>query len=269
MKKAGIFLAIGLLAATSLHAQERRTTNTNRGNAPAARAGAAPANSAQPAKPALTAKTQELASYAIGYDLATRLKTEGAQVNVEALIRGLKDSLAGSKPGYPQPELQAAVEAFDADVQARAEARFREMSAKNQREGAAYLAKNKTRRGVTTLPSGLQYEVLKSGQGKSPSAGDIVRAHYHGTLIDGTVFDSTQNSDPIEIAVEDTIPGWAEVLQRMKVGDKWRLTVPPELAYGEQGYGPVPPQATLIFEIELLDVKKPQVQQSARPRTVK
>src|SRR5690606_12540493 len=111
-----------------------------------------------------------------------------------------------------------------------------------------------------------QYEVLKAGKGKTPSATDTVRAHYHGTLIDGTVFDSTQSSEPIEIAVQDTIPGWSEVLQKMKVGDKWRLTVPPELAYGEQGYGPVPPNATLVFEIELLDIAKAQVQQSARPR---
>lgn len=278
VKQLWLIGAFGLLTITTLAAQERRPAAT--GRKPATTRGAtvsgAAASSTQTrttaagraAAPALTPKAKELASYAIGYDLATRLRSEGADVSVESLIRGLQDSFAGAKPAHAQPDLKAAVEAFDADVEARAQVRLQQLSAKHQRDGQEYLAKNKTKRGVKVLPSGVQYEILQQGKGKSPTAESTIRAHYHGTLIDGTVFDSTQNGEPIEIAVQETIPGWADALTKMRVGDKWRLTVPPELAYGAEGFGPVPPSATLVFDIELLDVASPAVQQSARPRRV-
>lgn len=271
MKQRWLTVAVLLLCAAAVEAQDRKPTTPPK-NPPAAARSAnsgAPATANPATKPALPAAALEKASYAIGYDLATSLRTDGADINLDALTRGLQDSWSGNKPAYAQPDMQAAVEAFQKEVAARAQARFRQLTEKHKREGATHLAQNKAKKGVTTLPSGLQYEVLKSGKGKTPTEADKVRVHYHGTLLDGTVFDSTQNGDPIEIEVKETITAWGEALGKMKVGDKWRLTVPPNLAYGEQGYGPIPPSATLVFEIELLDVGAATVQQSARPKTVK
>lgn len=214
-----------------------------------------------------SAATRDLASYAIGLDIAARFAGDGMQVNPEMLLQGLKDGFAGGQPRYPEDKLRAAADAFERDVQARAQQRFKEIAAKNKEDGVAFLAENKKKKTVRALTSGLQYEVIKSGTGKSPKSTDKVRAHYHGTLVDGTVFDSTQNEQPIDIDVQGAIPGWTEALQIMKVGDKWRLFVPPELAYGAEGFGPVPPNAVLIFELELIDVLSPAALNSARQTT--
>jgi len=208
-----------------------------------------------------------LASYAIGLDIAARFSNDGMQINPEMLLQGLKDGFAGGKPRYTEDKLRAAAEAFEKDVQAKAQLRFKEIAAKNKEDGAIFLAENKKKKTVRALPSGLQYEVVKAGVGKSPKSTDKIRAHYHGTLVDGTVFDTTQNEQPIDIDVQGAIPGWTEALQIMKTGDKWRLFVPPELAYGAEGFGPVPPNAVLIFELELVEVLTPAAQSSARPVT--
>jgi len=215
----------------------------------------------------VTGSTRDLASYAIGLDIAARFTNDGMQVNPDMLMQGLKDGFAGGKPRYTEDKLRAAAEAFERDVQAKAQVRFKEIAAKNKEDGAIFLVENKKKKTVKALTSGLQYEVVKAGVGKSPKSTDKVRAHYHGTLVDGTVFDTTQNEQPIDIEVQGAIPGWTEALQLMKAGDKWRLFVPPELAYGAEGFGPVPPNAVLIFELELVEILSPAAQNSARPAT--
>lgn len=216
----------------------------------------------------VTAEQRDLASYAIGLDIAARFAADGMQVNPEQILQGIKDGFAGGKPRYTEDKLRAAAEAFERDVQVKAQKRFAEMSEKNKEDGATFLTENKKKKGIKTLASGLQYEVLKAGTGKSPKSTDKIRAHYHGTLVDGTVFDTTQNDQPIDIEVQGAIPGWTEALQLMKAGDKWRLFVPPELAYGAEGFGPVPPNAVLVFELELIEVLSPVAQSSAKPASL-
>jgi len=140
---------------------------------------------------------------------------------------------------------------------AEAEAMAKEMGEKNLKEGEAFLQENAKREGVVALPSGLQYEVIEEGTGKSPKPGDEVTVHYRGTLVDGTVFDSSyERGEPVTFPVEGVIPGWTEALQLMKEGAKWKLFIPPSLAYGERGAGQViGPNATLLFEVELISVQ--------------
>ncbi|MFM8253558.1 MAG: FKBP-type peptidyl-prolyl cis-trans isomerase N-terminal domain-containing protein [Planctomycetota bacterium] len=205
--------------------------------------------------PAMNAQTaRDYASYAIGLDMASRFQSDETPINVELLMQGLKDGFSGAKPRFSEAQLRAAAEAFDKEMQLRSQERFQLISERNKKDGAAFLAENKKKKTVKSLPSGLQYEVVKSGTGKSPKMTDKIKAHYHGTLIDGTVFDTTQEDDPVEIEVTSAIAGWTEALPLMKVGDKWRLYVPSELAYGADGFGPVPPNAVLIFDLELLEV---------------
>ncbi|MFO0867486.1 MAG: FKBP-type peptidyl-prolyl cis-trans isomerase [Pirellulales bacterium] len=247
------------------------------GTAPArAPAGTAPAGTA----PAGTAggagnlNARDYASYAIGLDMAARFQADGTTINIDQLILGLKDGFGGAKPRYPEQQLRAAAEAFDKEMQARAQERFQQVSEKNKQDAAVFLAENKKKKTVRTTASGLQYEVIKAGTGKATAkATDTIKAHYHGTLIDGTVFDTTQGDQPVVIEVASAIAGWTEALQLMRAGDKWRLYVPSELAYGPEGFGPVPPNAVLVFELELLEIAAPAaatpVGQGTLPRQIK
>ena len=206
--------------------------------------------------------------------MAGRFQAEGTTVNIDQLILGLKDGFAGSKPRYPEQQLRAAAEAFDKELQARAQERFQQVSEQNKKDTATFLAENKKKKTVKTTASGLQYEVLTAGKGPTTAkTTDTIKANYHGTLIDGTVFDSTQGDEPVVIEVASAIAGWTEALQMMKPGDKWRLYVPPELAYGAEGFGPVPPNAVLVFDLELLEISKPAaatpVGQGTLPRQIK
>jgi FKBP-type peptidyl-prolyl cis-trans isomerase len=155
-------------------------------------------------------------------------------------------------------QIKETMTAYAKAMQAKAEAKAKPVAEKNMKDGAAFLAANKAKKGVKTTESGLQYEVLKAGTGASPKKTDVVRVHYHGTLIDGKVFDSTikDKKEPAEFPVNRVIAGWTEALQLMKVGDKWRLVIPSELAYKERGTpgGPIPPNAVLVFEVELLEI---------------
>lgn len=235
-----------------------RTTGNANGPAtktnPATKSPAAGATGQKGLKP-LTPAIKEQVSYAIGLDLAARFKSEGEDVNFDMILKGLKDGYGGAKLAYTDDQLRSAMEIFQQHMQVKAEEQLKTFAAEN----VAFLDANKKKAGVKTTKSGLQYQVLKSGTGKTPKTGDWIRAHYHGTLIDGNVFESTtgEGGEPVEIAVEDTIPGWTEALALMKTGDKWRLFIPAALAYGEQGNGPVPPHATLIFDLELLEIVKP------------
>jgi FKBP-type peptidyl-prolyl cis-trans isomerase FklB len=206
----------------------------------------------QNAPPVLTT-THDQASYAIGVSIARDLKSNGAELNVAALLSGLRDVLTGSPQRLTDEQCDAAMTVFRRQIQQRIEA----VAMKNKAEGSSFLIANQRNAGVTTLPSGLQFTVLKPGNGATPKLNDTVVTHYHGTLIDGTVFDSSvQREEPAEFPVGGVIRGWTEALQLMKVGAKWRLFVPAELAYGPRGQGRViGPHAVLIFDIELLGIR--------------
>jgi FKBP-type peptidyl-prolyl cis-trans isomerase FklB len=198
----------------------------------------------------------EKVSYIIGTQIAQSFKTQGIEIVLEPLISGLKDALAGKELALSQQESQKVMMAFQQRLMAKRTAERAQQASKNLAEGQAFLEANKTKEGVKALPSGLQYKVITEGTGETPTAEDKVRTHYRGKLIDGTEFDSSyKNNKPVEFPVTGVIKGWTEALQLMKVGSKWELYIPAELAYGERGKQPViPPNATLIFEVELLDI---------------
>jgi FKBP-type peptidyl-prolyl cis-trans isomerase FklB len=195
---------------------------------------------------------QEKISYIIGRDMATNLKKQGIEIEAESFTKGLKEVLAGQPSSLSQEEVQQAMMQLQQEMTQKQGAQGSE----NQKEGEAFLAQNKNKEGVQTLPSGLQYQVLKEGTGKSPSASDKVTTHYHGTLIDGTVFDSSyERGQPATFPVNGVIAGWTEALQLMKEGAKWRLFIPSDLAYGSQGAGDaIGPNTALIFDVELISV---------------
>ncbi|MHA6495280.1 FKBP-type peptidyl-prolyl cis-trans isomerase [Pseudomonas borbori] len=191
-------------------------------------------------------------SYGIGRQLGGQLRDNPPPgVSLEAVIAGLSDAFAGLPSRVADAELSASFKVIRDAMQAEAQARSEAAAG----AGLAFLAENAKRDGVTVLASGLQYEVLNAGDGAMPSRDDTVRTHYHGTLIDGSVFDSSyERGQPAEFPVGGVIAGWTEALQLMKAGSKWRLYVPSELAYGEQGVGSIPPNSVLVFDVELLDV---------------
>lgn len=210
----------------------------------------------QPGAPLNLTDTRMKASYIIGTNIGGQMKSDGLNLDLNALMRGIQDGLAGAKPALTPEEIQAAMQAFQAEVQANQAKMAAAAGDTNTKEGAAYLAANKAKPGVQTTPSGLQYEVLKQGTGATPKATDQVTTHYRGTLINGKVFDSSYDrGQPATFPVNGVIKGWTEALQLMKVGDKWRLHVPAELAYGARGAGQdIGPNAVLIFEVELLGI---------------
>jgi FKBP-type peptidyl-prolyl cis-trans isomerase len=192
-------------------------------------------------------------SYGIGYNMGMSLgRDKTLKIDRAAFLAGIEDGQAGSKTRVPETEIEAAFNA----MQQKASAEMAALGEKQLAAGNEYLAKNKSKSGVTTTASGLQYEVLKSGSGPKPKPESTVKVHYHGTLIDGTVFDSSvQRGEPIEFEVTGVIPGWTEALQLMSVGDKWKLTIPAAIAYGPRGKGDIPPNSVLVFEVELLGIK--------------
>ena len=200
----------------------------------------------------------EKVSYIIGTQIGSSIKTQGIEIDIEMLISGLKDALAGKELALSDEESKQVMMAFRKRMMAKQAAERAQQAAKNLAEGQAFLEKNKAKEGVKVLPSGLQYKVITEGTGETPKAEDKVRTHYRGTLLDGKDFDSSYKSNkPSEFLANRVIKGWREALQLMKVGSKWELYIPAELAYGERGKPPViPPNATLIFEIELLDIVK-------------
>ncbi|MDA1052584.1 MAG: FKBP-type peptidyl-prolyl cis-trans isomerase [Planctomycetota bacterium] len=201
--------------------------------------------------------TLDQASYGIGTNIGRSLKADGLEINVEALAQGIKDVLANAAPRLTEAQVSVALKAFQQEMDAKAATRAKVAGEKNLREGKAFLATNKAKQGVVTLASGLQYAVLKIGKGPPPKVTDTVRTHYHGTLLDGTVFDSSvERNEPATFQVGGVIRGWTEALQLMQVGSKWRLFVPSELAYGPRGAGgDIGPHAVLIFDVELLAIE--------------
>jgi len=213
------------------------------------------------AEETLVFKTQkEKVSYSVGVETAKNLKQQGIEVEADLFIKGLQDGLSGGKLLMSEEEIAKTMAIVRGDLrQKRAQlmnARTKEAE-ENRREGETFLAENKTRGGVVTLSSGLQYKVLKEGDGKKPTEADTVVCHYRGTFVDGTEFDSSyRKGQPATFKITGVIPGWKEALQLMPVGSKWQLFIPPQLAYGPMGAGrDIGPNATLIFEVELLAIK--------------
>jgi FKBP-type peptidyl-prolyl cis-trans isomerase FklB len=198
-------------------------------------------------------------SYIIGADVGTNLRQQELKINFESFMKGLQDAVEGKELALSQEEMQAIFNAFREKMMAEMQKERAAQAEKNLGEGKTFLAENAKKPGVKTLPSGLQYLVVESGKGEQPKATDTVRTHYRGTFIDGTEFDSSyERNEPAEFPVTGVIKGWTEALQLMHVGDKWKLFIPSDLAYGPQGRGAqMPPNATLIFDIELLDIVTP------------
>ena len=191
-------------------------------------------------------------SYSLGFNVASSVKNQGLEeINVDVVAQAFQDVFAeGSTPLINDMQAKQILQTYFSSLQSsRAD--------EQKKEGEGFLVENKDKPGITTLPSGLQYEVIVEGTGEKPTGTDRVKTHYHGTLINGTVFDrSVERGEPISFAVTGVIPGWTEALQLMSVGSKWRLFIPYNLAYGERGSGPViPPFAALIFEVELLAIE--------------
>jgi len=189
-------------------------------------------------------------SYSLGVLVGNNLKNGGfSDINMEIFQQGLSSAMKGEKSLIATEKCQAIVQAYAQEKDAK-------NGSANRSAGEEFLAHNKMRKEVTTLPDGLQYEVLKMGDGPKPKATDQVKVHYHGTLIDGTVFDSSvERGEPIDFRLDQVIKGWTEVVQLMPVGSKWKVYIPYQLAYGERGAGgSIQPYSTLIFEIELLGI---------------
>ena len=229
---------------------------------PAEPASAAPAQPTEPAKTEIMSKetntasyetVEQRVSYGVGHNMASSIIRQGGlDVDLDSFVAGFKRGLTGEGPEIPEAELQAAF----MEIQQRAQAAAAEKAAANSALALSYLKTNGTKPGVTTTASGLQYEVITAGSGAKPTAEDSVEVHYHGTLVDGTVFDSSvDRGQTASFPVTGVIQGWVEALQLMSVGDKWRLTVPPALGYGDRGQGSIPAGSVLIFEVELIAIK--------------
>lgn len=218
-------------------------------------AGAAPA---QGGKEDPFKTDDQKASYALGMSLGGNMVRQGFEVEFDAFFRGFRDAMEQNQSLLDDQEIRDALIGFRARTQEKREREFIAKNEKNEKEGAAFLAANRKKKNVVTTASGLQYKVIRAGQGKSPTASDTVVTHYKGTLIDGTVFDSSyQRGEPASFQTSGVIRGWTEALLLMKIGSKWELYIPPELAYGVRGSLPaIGPNATLIFEIELLEIKQ-------------
>ena len=267
MQKPFTIKTITLLAAILLllgDARAQQPPPSTPQQAPAAKSpqipAAKPPASAPAKKPGapLTLKTQkEKASYAIGLNIGKGLHKDSVDVDTNILLRGLKDAMAGGKTLLTDEEAKAVMIALQSDLRKKQEAKMQVAGEANKREGEAFLASNKTQDGVVTLPSGLQYKVLKEGTGPKPAAGDSVVCNYKGTLLDNTEFDSSyKRGQPATFQVGQVIKGWTEALQLMPVGSKWQLFIPADLAYGQRGAGPtIGPNTTLVFEVELLSIQ--------------
>jgi len=276
-------LSAALLSANSLFAQQTPADNTQKPAAsatsaakpatPAKTAGAQGSTAAKPGTAAtakkpgaapLALKTQkDKASYAMGMNIGKSvgagLKKDNVELDPALVARGLRDALSGGKLLLTDEEAKTVLMAVGNELNKKREAEAAVLGAANKKAGDEFLAANKSKEGVVTLPSGLQYKILKAGDGPKPTATDQVTCNYAGTLINGKEFDSSarHGGQPVTFQVNNVVKGWTEALQLMPVGSKWQLFVPPELAYGERGGGStIGPNSTLLFEIELLSIKE-------------
>lgn len=197
-------------------------------------------------------------SYYMGFSIGNTLKDTPVEVNLDLLMKGIKDVFSGTKLLMTEQELRETMTTLQKEISAKNQERMKVLGEKNKKEGEVFLAENKKKEGIITLPSGLEYKVLKAGIGKTPTDTDTVTVNYRGTLIDGTEFDSSYlRGNPATFPVKGVIPGWTEALKLMQEGAKWQLFIPPDLAYGDRGAGrQIGPNATLIFEMELISIQE-------------
>ena len=195
-------------------------------------------------------------SYALGLNLSDQLKQQGMEVDIDVFVQGFRDGYVGESALLTSDEALDVLIQMKQEQQARHQAEENKMAEENKKAGEAFLAENRKKEGVITLDSGLQYKVIKAGEGPVPKKTDAVRCHYRGTLLDGTQFDSSYDrGEAAEFRVDQLIPGWTEALQLMSSGSKWELYIPSYLAYGARRAGQIGPNSTLIFELELIEIK--------------
>lgn len=198
---------------------------------------------------------QDMVSYGIGIYMAKSFQRNDIDLDRQLLIKGLQDGLAG-KSLVPEPQLRGLMRSYEGELRRKAAVRHRLAATENEKKGASFLEQNKARDGVVTLASGVEYKVLKAGEGRRPTADDAVECLYRGTKVDGTEFDATEPGKPATLKVGDLIPGWKEALQLMPAGSRWQVVVPPHMAYGMRGVGgDIGPNETLIYDVELVAVK--------------
>lgn len=199
-------------------------------------------------------------NYSVGYQIGSDLKKQGVEIKPDILVQGVKDAIEGTEPLLSQEEMRTTLIELQKRIVAAQQEQAMKKAQENLEAGKAFLAENAKKEGVKTLPSGLQYIVVEEGAGKKPDSNDTVTVNYRGTLIDGTEFDSSfKRGQPATFQLNQVIPGWTEALQLMNEGAKWKIFVPPSLAYGERGAGSlIGPNSTLIFDVELLSVTQNQ-----------
>ena len=261
MKKTTALLSLLLVGtATTLLAAEAKPA------APPPKGAATPAAAQPAAAAAPAASVEDRASYFIGLNLGKSLSQNHVSCNQDLVAKGLHDALSGAKPMFTEAEMQSAMQELQQRVMAEQQATAKAAAETNQKEADAFLAGNKAKKGISTTASGLQYEVVKEGTGPKPKATDTVSVHYRGTLLNGTEFDSSyKRNEPATFVLNQVIPGWTEGVQLMNVGSKYKFYIPPALAYGERGAGNglIGPNALLVFEVELLEIKPPEAAPAA------
>lgn len=195
-------------------------------------------------------------SYALGYLYGSQLKGMNFEYNLERVTTGLQDAVNEVGPAVPEEEMQAALQQMEEKMRREQMEQFQQVARENKQKGEAFLAENANKKGIEVLPSGLQYRVIEEGEGDTPTLDDTVVAHYRGSLPDGLEFDSSfARGEPATFQVKSVIKGWQEALTMMKEGAKWQIFVPPELAYGERGKRPIGPNQTLVFDLQLIDIR--------------
>jgi FKBP-type peptidyl-prolyl cis-trans isomerase FklB len=212
------------------------------------------ASAAEPLK-SLDTQDQKV-SYSFGLVLGKRMTNDMPDLNIDVFVQGLKDAYSGNAQLISDDQVAKILSDFQRDLQQKQIEEVQKASEENKKAGMEFLAANKNKEGVVTLESGLQYKVLKEGRGKQPGATDVVKVHYTGSLINGTVFDSSvERGQPVSFPVNGVIAGWTEALQLMPTGSKWQLFIPSDLAYGPNGNRSIGPNETLLFDVELLDIE--------------
>jgi FKBP-type peptidyl-prolyl cis-trans isomerase len=256
------FVLVAAIALPNSFAQQQTPPPAKSQPAPAAKPqqGTTPRTPRPPAAkaPPLTLKTQkDKNSYALGMNIGSGLRKQPLDLDPAIVVRGLRDALSNGKTLLTEEEVRTVLTQLQTDVRKKQQELAQQAGQANKQQGVAFLEANKSKEGVVVLPDGLQYKILQEGTGPKPAATDQVVCNYRGTLLDGTEFDSSyKRGQPATFPVSGVIKGWTEALQLMPVGSKWQLFLPAELAYGESGTGgPIGPNATLIFEVELLSIK--------------
>lgn len=215
----------------------------------------APAPAAAPTAPAVAIDRTKM-SYAVGYQFGADLKERGVEIDLEGVVRALRDGFGGKPVAYPREELGQQMELLEGKLRTEAEAKFRKLAAENKTASDKFMVENRAKKGIVALPSGIQYRVIEEGNGARPTATSEVTVHYRGSLINGFEFDSSfARGVPAKFQVDQVLKGWQEVLPLMRVGDHWQIFLPPEMAYAERGPRPIGPNQALVFDIKLIEVK--------------